>query len=578
MNFINLYQHTVSPPIQAPSQPVAPTPAPAQEPKEQVQLGASPTPQSKDFKWVDNTAEKPKESPATEDHLKTPSQPPKDPSSLHSKIPVFDHDPLPPPAHVPDSWLKDTGMPNAYYNSESKSLIFQEDVVQREAPAGKTFSELLNEISHITTQAAEGKAGAAADQAATKALESMAKDDLKACEVIQKEMSEASKAHAAQALKMIGGLAGSMLGTAIGGIGGMGMMGMGMMGSNMIGMGGLLGGAMLGAGLNSGPGLGAGFKKPAEVDAELEAWLKAPIPGLHQKTLTLNEMQPGGKAPTGDAEFAAWMSAPAPSLSTDALNTPGGPTATASVNAVQAASQTLAQTPAQRAAEIKNACTDKLREMGESAYFKVDKELLPLLDKMKMDPVDFFTARACWQGVTSKRRSVLEKVLDQFPQLPKDQKNADAALAAVEANGTQLKETDRFFVKYFLEHRKEMKTLFRATLNLFEGDKVTVYRGQSDSSKYAKDATKPLGCYSFNPSQSAQWGSNLKRFKVKLNDVWSTSVVSQNENRSEEEVTVYSRGGVRKGAKIATSEVEAEAKKFKENHHPNLYMKVAKPY
>jgi hypothetical protein len=575
MNIQSLYQKMMSPFAQTPSQPVAPSPAPPQEPQEQVQLGASPPPQSKELQWVYDIPNKLKELPWTEDDGKTHTKPSKDPSTLHSKMLVSDHDPLPPPAHAPESWLKDTGLPNAYYSSESKSLIFQDQATEYVPPAGKTFGELLNDISHITNQATEGKVGGAADHAATKALEDLS-------ETIQADMAAAAKTQAEVKLQMMSGqmMMGALAGAVLGGFGSMGGLGMMGMGLGMAASAGLKSGPLsaFGAGINK-----AGLEAPpqkaltkAGADAELEAWIKAPVPGLHKKMLTLDEMPSGHqKAPTDEAEFAKWMSAPAPLFPAD---DPRNVPATAPVAEVEAPKGPTEMSLTQRANEVNSACTEKIRAMGESASFKVDKELLPLLDKLKMDPVDFFTARACWQGVSSKRRAVLEKVLDQFPDLPKDQKNVEAAMAAAEAKGAGITETDRFFLKYFFENRKEMKTLFRATLNLFEGDKISVYRGQSDSSKYAKDATKPLGCYSFNPQQSASWGSNLKRFQVKLNDVWSTSVVSQNDNRNEEEVTVYSRGGVRKGTPIPKGAMSEESAKFKEKLHPNQYMKVAKHY
>lgn len=192
-------------------------------------------------------------------------------------------------------------------------------------------------------------------------------------------------------------------------------------------------------------------------------------------------------------------------------------------------------------------------ELHRQACFAVDEELFPSLDKLKLDPVEFFTARACWQGISTKRRAVLEGVLNQFPSLPKDQKNWQAAVAAAKQKGTPIEETDLVFIRYFMENRKAMKTLFRATLrSAFQGESAICYRGQSDDASYGRHSTKALGCYSIDPYQASKWskGGNLKKFRVKLSDVWSTYTVSQNTHRTERELTVFSRGGLRKGDKL----------------------------
>ncbi|MBS2038606.1 hypothetical protein JST97_26740 [bacterium] len=194
-----------------------------------------------------------------------------------------------------------------------------------------------------------------------------------------------------------------------------------------------------------------------------------------------------------------------------------------------------------------------LQAMGVTdGSFAVDEKLFPSLEKLDMNPVEFFAARACWQGVNTKRRAVLEQVLDQFPSLPKDQKNWRAAVSAVETKGTQVTETDRYFIGYFIENRQKMKSLFRATLpSSFEGNSAVCYRGQDKSSKWGPHSTKPLGCYSIDPAVSEGWGSgNFKRFKVKLNDIWSTYTTLQNNHRCERELTVYSRGGIRRGEEV----------------------------
>ena len=468
------------------------------------------------------------------DHTSSPLDEPKA-APLHTKTLIIDtaaSNPAPPGQFSP--WAKNESkgsandpyaIPNNCFFSGDNSVIFQDaDVVSHELghaalnpPGGKTLAEILNEISSQTSKATEGKTGSAAEAAAQASLEKMAsmKESWQSIDNIIAEgkaiQAEGHQQMAAGSAKAAAGMAGMMMGAMGGVVGAMG------------GVGGMLGG-MFGYGGMGVVGMGMG--------------------GLDNSSIA------GGVVKTAQAQASA----------------PAAPVA--AIDPVQAAET-------QRLADIKQAVTEKLTAMDARASFKVDKQLLPLLDKMNMDPVDFFTARACWQGVHTKRRAVLEKVLDQFPDLPKDQKNLQGAMAAAEAKGTKISETDRYFLKYFFEHRKEMKTLFRATLNLFEGDKVSVYRGQSNSSEYGKDSTKPLGCYSFNPSTSASWGSNLKRFRVNINDVWSTSVVSQNQNRSEEEVTVYSRGGIRKGTPISKEALPAELQNYKDEVKPNEYMKLA---
>jgi hypothetical protein len=316
-----------------------------------------------------------------------------------------------------------------------------------------------------------------------------------------------------------------------------GLSGVGMMGAGMMGM----AGAMM--------GLGMGMSPLAQV----------PLPSLGSGVAPPQATPLATPQAPPQATPLAMPTAPVP-----AAQTVQGPEAVQDLKTLP---------PAERARATREAVKANLKAMGTSATFKVDQHLFPLLDKVGLDSVEFFTARACWQGVHSKRREVLEKVLDQFPKLPKDQKNVDAAIAAVRANGTPCAETDCYFLHYFIENRKEMKTLFRATLNLFEGDKVTVYRGQSDSKQYAANATKPLGCYSFDPNVSESWGDNLKRYRVKLSDVWSTSVVTQNNHHTERELTVYSRGGVRKGERITNNaEVMNE---FNKNYSPGDFMNYA---
>ncbi|MBX3167627.1 MAG: hypothetical protein KF760_09450 [Candidatus Eremiobacteraeota bacterium] len=210
----------------------------------------------------------------------------------------------------------------------------------------------------------------------------------------------------------------------------------------------------------------------------------------------------------------------------------------------------------------------KLAALGKtSVRYSVDEKMFSSMDKLNLDPVDFFTARACWQGVSTKRRAVLEKVLDQFPELPKDQKNWQAAVASAEAKGTKITDTDKVFIQYFIENRKAMKSLFRATLpSGFQGNSAICYRGQSNSSEYGPHSTKPLGCYSIDPEISESWatGGNLKQFKVKLSDVWSTYTATQNNNRCERELTVYSRGGIRRGEKV--KDIPAAKREFQASY------------
>lgn len=238
------------------------------------------------------------------------------------------------------------------------------------------------------------------------------------------------------------------------------------------------------------------------------------------------------------------------------LNQVSSTTATSAVAATEkvAAKPTVPTVGGMTRDQIIQGVNAELKALGAptNTYYAVDEKLFPSLDKVKLNPVEFFTARACWQGVNTKRRAQLEAVLDQFPKLPKDQKNWQSAVKAAKAGGSYITKTDEVFIKYFIENRKEMKQLFRATLTSgFQGNSALCYRGQSSSSEFGPHSTKPLGCYSIDPGVSEAWSAgNLKQFKVKLNDIWSTYTVTQNNNRCERELTVYSRGGIRKGEKV----------------------------
>lgn len=207
-----------------------------------------------------------------------------------------------------------------------------------------------------------------------------------------------------------------------------------------------------------------------------------------------------------------------------------------------------------RAQEIRASVNQKLFELGKlSVNYSVDEKLFPFLDKLKLDAGEFFLARACWQGVHKKRRRVLESVLDEYPRLPKDQKNWQAAVSAAQAKGTDVTACDKIFVQYFLENRKAMKSLFRATLaGVFPGQTAVCYRGQSNDPRYGAHSTRRMGCYSIDPNVSERWNEgSLKQYRVKVNHVWSTFTVTQNYLRGERELTVYSAGGTRKGVAVA---------------------------
>ncbi|MBS2040708.1 hypothetical protein JST97_37320 [bacterium] len=270
------------------------------------------------------------------------------------------------------------------------------------------------------------------------------------------------------------------------------------------------------------------------------------------------------------AYYASNPSSSAPASNIDSAQQASAVTATAAASA-PAAAEAVAAKPAlptvggmTRAQVIEgvNTSLKALQLDSDYIHYAVDEKLFPALDKIKLNPVEFFTARACWQGVNTKRRAQLEAVLDQFPKLPKDQKNWQSAVAAAKAGGASITKADEVFIQYFIENRKEMKQLFRATLpSGFQGNTALCYRGQSSSSQYGPHSTKPLGCYSIDPGVSESWGDgNFKQFKVKLSDVWSTYTATQNNNRCERELTVYSQGGIRRGQKV--SNVQAAKQEF----------------
>jgi len=438
--------------------------------------------------------------------------PPAPTKTLHSKIYVVDHLPKMEGNHGPDFlWTEDKG--SIWMDDSSLNL----KAGNSGPPLSKTFEETLADLGKdFKSLAAES---VASDQKAMAHLMAgMAKD---------KAMAAMAKEKAMAALAALSGWGGA----AVAGLGSM--------------MGGLVGGMM--GGLGAFPPMGS---FPSMGNIGIASGKSETASGISQTA--------SGKI--GTASGSPLATPKAPVMETQALGGVQDP---------------KTMTPAQRATQVRQAVDVNLAKMGKTAHYKVDKHLFPLLDKVGLDAAEFFTARACWQGVTSKRRHILEKVLDEFPSLPKDQKNVEAAITAAESKGTKISETDRYFLGYFFEHRKEMKTLFRASLNLFEGDKISVFRGQEDDPKWGKDSTKPLGCYSFDPGVSEGWGTNLKRYRVKLSDVWSTSVISQNANQIERELTVYSRGGIRKGEKISGTKVSEEVRKFEKEYSPNDWMRQA---
>lgn len=217
------------------------------------------------------------------------------------------------------------------------------------------------------------------------------------------------------------------------------------------------------------------------------------------------------------------------------------------------------------ARQLEDQVRHRLEHLGTKRKGKVDPKLLPLLERLDLDPVEFFTARACWQGADGtgkKRRPILEAVLQEFPKLPKDEKNWEAALDKVRDSGREVSRADEHFVGYFFENRGKLKSLMRATLpRAWRSQRyVTVYRGQSNSDKYGEDSTRPLGCYTLSPGVARSFSDgNLKKYSVRIDEVWSTSFATQNNYGTEEELTVLSLGGMRRGERVEDLDAEKAA-------------------